>query len=166
MIKCLCICNWKLNLDVIIVYYMLRPYDLGISAIVMLNVVIIVYYMLRPYDLGISAIVMLNVVIIVYMLRPYDLGISAIVMLNVVIIVYYMLRPYDLGISAIVMLCVHACIQVFYVAGAIAGGLLSATMSGSFGSVAGVSPISAFVGGMCMLLGARTASGCTRYMWV
>ena len=52
-------------------------------------------------------------------------------------------------------------LQVFYVGGAIIGGYLSATLSGSLGSSLGVSPVSAFVGGACLLFGARLASGCT-----
>lgn len=49
-----------------------------------------------------------------------------------------------------------------YVGGAVLGGALSSMLSGSWGNVEGVSPISGFVGGVCLLFGARLASGCTR----
>ncbi len=51
---------------------------------------------------------------------------------------------------------------MYYIGGAILGGYVSATLSGSLGSAVGVSPTSAVFGGMCLLFGARLASGCTR----
>ena len=53
--------------------------------------------------------------------------------------------------------------QVFYAGGAILGGAISATLSGSWGSVNGFDPIVVFVGGIFLVFGARLASGCTRY---
>lgn len=51
--------------------------------------------------------------------------------------------------------------QIFYVAGAIFGGYLSAVVSGTLGAAAGVPPVHAFLGGMLMNLGARIGGGCT-----
>lgn len=39
----------------------------------------------------------------------------------------------------------------------------SSNLSGSYGSVDGVSISNAFIGGFLLLFGARLASGCTRY---
>ena len=50
--------------------------------------------------------------------------------------------------------------------GAIVGGYVSATMSRSIGTAIGVSPLSAFLGGVCLLVGARMGAGCTRYAMV
>ena len=47
--------------------------------------------------------------------------------------------------------------------GAIAGAYISASMSSTIGTAIGVSPLSAFLGGMCLLVGARMGAGCTRY---
>ena len=54
--------------------------------------------------------------------------------------------------------------QVFYAGGAILGGAISATLSGSWGSVIGFDPTVVFIGGMLLVFGARLASGCTRYI--
>ncbi|XP_013410268.1 uncharacterized protein LOC106173630 [Lingula anatina] len=51
--------------------------------------------------------------------------------------------------------------QVFYVSGAVLGGYLSASASGSLGTARGVAPLSALTGGALMLFGARLAGGCT-----
>jgi len=46
--------------------------------------------------------------------------------------------------------------------GGIAGAGLSAHLSGTWGTAAGVAPLLGFLGGASMLFGARMASGCTR----
>ncbi|XP_071948640.1 thiosulfate transporter TsuA-like [Antedon mediterranea] len=51
--------------------------------------------------------------------------------------------------------------QVFYVIGAILGGLFSALASDSIASVPGVGYAFSFVGGFCCIFGARLAAGCT-----
>ena len=55
-------------------------------------------------------------------------------------------------------------LQMFYVAGAIAGACVSAAASGSLGSTPGVSLLSSFLGGLVLIFGARLAGGCTRYI--
>ncbi|XP_019851607.1 PREDICTED: uncharacterized protein LOC100641634 [Amphimedon queenslandica] len=51
--------------------------------------------------------------------------------------------------------------QVVYVGSAALGGAASSLLSGTWGSVEGVSPLTGFIGGACLLFGARLASGCT-----
>ncbi|KAL3873777.1 hypothetical protein ACJMK2_036862 [Sinanodonta woodiana] len=51
--------------------------------------------------------------------------------------------------------------KVFYVGSAILGSYLSTQASGSYGEVTGVSPARAFLGGLLIVFGARTAGGCT-----
>lgn len=51
--------------------------------------------------------------------------------------------------------------QIFYVAGAVLGGYLSAVASGTLGAAHGVSAIHSFIGGMTMNIGARIGGGCT-----
>ena len=43
------------------------------------------------------------------------------------------------------------------------GGAASSLLSGTWGSAEGVSSLTGFIGGACLLFGARLASGCTRY---
>jgi len=43
---------------------------------------------------------------------------------------------------------------------------ISSSLSGSYGSVDGVSISNAFIGGFLLLFGARLASGCTRYFYL
>lgn len=51
--------------------------------------------------------------------------------------------------------------QVLYVGGAVLGGAISSTLSGTWGTTSEVAPITAFIGGVCILFGAQMASGCT-----
>ncbi|XP_012942680.1 UPF0394 inner membrane protein YeeE isoform X2 [Aplysia californica] len=51
--------------------------------------------------------------------------------------------------------------QVIFVGGAVVGAHLSAQASGTLHTVDGVGPMSALVGGLLMIFGARMASGCT-----
>ena len=55
--------------------------------------------------------------------------------------------------------------QVVYWVGAMLGAMASLYLTGQVGqqTVDGVSPGLAFLGGVLVLVGARTASGCTRY---
>ena len=53
--------------------------------------------------------------------------------------------------------------KVVYVGSAALGGAGSSLLSGTWGSIEGVSPLIGFIGGACLLFGARLASGCTRY---
>ena len=56
------------------------------------------------------------------------------------------------------------CPQVVYVLATVVGGLLSAFSSDSIGTEKGVSIAAAICGGMLLLIGARLAAGCTRYV--
>lgn len=53
---------------------------------------------------------------------------------------------------------------MFYVFGAILGAKISATASGTIGTVEGVGPWYSLTGGFLMLYGSRLAGGCTRYV--
>ena len=53
--------------------------------------------------------------------------------------------------------------QVFYVLAAVGGGAFSALSSNSIGTAQGPNIATAIFGGICLLLGARLAAGCTRY---
>ena len=48
--------------------------------------------------------------------------------------------------------------------GAMGGAFTSAYLSGSLGDMTGVSTRQAFSGGVLLMLGARIAGGCTRYV--
>lgn len=61
------------------------------------------------------------------------------------------------------MVCIPIHWQVAFVLSSIFGAFLSSILSGTYGSVAGVSIVQSFVGGALILFGARMAGGCTRY---
>jgi len=52
------------------------------------------------------------------------------------------------------------------VLGAVLGGYISATASGTLGQVKGVSVPASFCGGFLLFIGARLGGGCTRYMYM
>ncbi|XP_019623163.1 PREDICTED: uncharacterized protein LOC109469179 isoform X2 [Branchiostoma belcheri] len=51
--------------------------------------------------------------------------------------------------------------QVLFCLSSVLGGFLSASFSGAYGTVPGVTGLAAYLGGVIMVFGARTASGCT-----
>lgn len=56
-----------------------------------------------------------------------------------------------------------ASLQVIFMASYALASYTSSNLSGTYGSVDGVSTLNAFLGGFLLLFGARLASGCTRY---
>jgi len=54
--------------------------------------------------------------------------------------------------------------QVLFVIAAIVGAYVSSNLSESYGTVNGVSIPLSFSGGALMIIGARLAGGCTRYL--
>ena len=69
------------------------------------------------------------------------------------------------GIGSVILQSDTPTPQVVYWVGAMLGAMASLYLTGQVGqqTVDGVSPGLAFLGGVLVLVGARTASGCTRY---